>query len=299
MTVMTIGQLAKRTGLSVRTLRFYADEGVLPEAGRTEAGYRLFGPEAVARGRLVRTLRELGVGLVDIKRVLAAEVTLAEITAAHASALDAQIRSLRLQRAVLRAAGRTTEPPELHRMTELTTLTANERRRILDDYLDAVFGNEPNPVADRLRQGAPELPADPTPEQIAAWVELAELLRDPDYIQISRRMAQRAREQDAQPDGGHHAAAAVSEHASAAVREGVDPGAREALEVIERIERLTPGGGGDRAQLAEQIETFTDARVFRYWALVAIVNGWPKTTPGAQGAAEAWQWYASALRAHA
>lgn len=131
--------------------------------------------------------------MVDIKRVLAAEATLAEITAAHASALDTQIRSLRPQRAVLRTAGRTTEPQELHRMAELTTLTANECRRILDDYLDAVFGDEPNPVADRLRQGAPELPADPTPEQIAAWVELAELLRDPDYIQISRRMAQRAR----------------------------------------------------------------------------------------------------------
>lgn len=43
---MTIGQLAARTGLSVRTVRFYADAGVLPEATRSEAGYRLFGPEA-------------------------------------------------------------------------------------------------------------------------------------------------------------------------------------------------------------------------------------------------------------
>jgi DNA-binding transcriptional MerR regulator len=55
MAVMTIGQLAKRTGMSVRTLRFYADEGVLPEVRRTESGYRLFGPEAVARGRFVRS----------------------------------------------------------------------------------------------------------------------------------------------------------------------------------------------------------------------------------------------------
>ncbi len=62
---MTIGQLASRVGLSGRTLRCYADAGVLPEAGRTEAGHRLFGPDAVARARLVRTLRELGVGLDD------------------------------------------------------------------------------------------------------------------------------------------------------------------------------------------------------------------------------------------
>src|SRR5579875_2887501 len=48
---MTIGQLAARTGLTVRTLRFYADAGVLPEEGRSESGYRLFGSEAVARAR--------------------------------------------------------------------------------------------------------------------------------------------------------------------------------------------------------------------------------------------------------
>ncbi len=43
--LMMIGQLASKTGLSVRTLRFYADAGVLPEDGRSAAGYRLFGPE--------------------------------------------------------------------------------------------------------------------------------------------------------------------------------------------------------------------------------------------------------------
>ena len=39
----------------MRTLRFYADVGVLPEAARTESGYWLYGPEAVARARLLRT----------------------------------------------------------------------------------------------------------------------------------------------------------------------------------------------------------------------------------------------------
>lgn len=99
---MVIGQLAASSGLSVRTLRFYSDAGVLPEAGRTEAGYRLFGPDAVARARLVRTMRDLGVGLDDIKRVLTEEASLVDIAAEHARALDAQISTLRLQRAVLR-----------------------------------------------------------------------------------------------------------------------------------------------------------------------------------------------------
>ena len=53
---ITIGELARRSGLPVRTLRFYSDRG-LPAAGRSEAGYRLCEPGAVARVALVRTLR--------------------------------------------------------------------------------------------------------------------------------------------------------------------------------------------------------------------------------------------------
>lgn len=298
---MTIGQLASRTGLSVRTLRFYADTGVLPETGRTQAGYRLFGPDAVARGRLVRTLRELGVGLTDVKRVLSAEASLADVAAAHERALDAQIRTLRLQRTVLRAVARSTNPKELERMTDLATLTADERRRIVDGYLDAVFGKDPHAVADKLRIGAPELPDDPTPDQLAAWVELAELLRDPDYIATSRRMAQRALAEVPEPDVAQfEVGKAVGEHAGAAVRGGTDPASAEGLTVIERLEAMAPGDPEDRATVAERIEAFSDRRVARYWTLVGIVNGWPQTqTPASEDLVDAWKWYARALRAHA
>jgi DNA-binding transcriptional MerR regulator len=295
---VTIGELSARTGVPVRTLRFYADAGVLPEAGRTGSGYRNFGADAVTRARLVRTLRELGVSLADVKRVLAGQTSLEDVAAAHARALDAQIRVLRLQRAVLRAVARFTRPEELELMTDLTTLTAGERRRILDDYLDAVFGDEPSPVADRLRMGAPELPEDPTADQAAAWVELAGLLRDPDYVAASRRLADRARAEGAEPDGGRDLVAAVSEHAGAAVRAGVDPASPEALAVIERVEALMPGDRSDRAQLAERLEAFTDRRTFRYWTLVGIINGWPHPAV-TESSADAWEWYAKALRAHA
>jgi DNA-binding transcriptional MerR regulator len=298
--VMTIGQLAARTGLSVRTLRFYADSGVLPEAGRTDSGYRLFAADAVARARLVRTLRELGVGLDDVKRVLTAEASLADVAASHARALDAQIRTLRLQRAVLRAVARSTDPKELERMTDLTTLTAEERRRIVDDYLDAVFGEAHSAVAEKMRIGAPELPDDPTADQVAAWVELVELLRDPDYIATSRRMAQRALAEGPAPDPAQfELGRAVGEHAGAAVRAGIAPDTSDALAVVERLEAISPGDPEDRNTAAERIEAYTDRRVARYWALVAIVNGWPQDQ--AQDPTEmhdAWEWYARALRAH-
>ncbi len=53
-TLLSIGELASRTGLPVRTIRFYSDSGVVPPAGRTDAGYRLYGPDALALLALVR-----------------------------------------------------------------------------------------------------------------------------------------------------------------------------------------------------------------------------------------------------
>lgn len=261
---MVIGQLAASSGLSVRTLRFYADAGVLPEAGRTQSGYRIFGPEAVARARLVRTLRELGVGLDDIKRVLAAEVSLVDVATEHVRALDTQIRVLSIQRAVLRTFIGSTDPEELERMTDLTTLTADERRRIVDNYLDAVFGNDPSGVADKLRMGTPELPENPTPDQVAAWVEVAELMRDPDFVASSRAMAQRALVEGPEPDVAQFAVGkAVGEFAGPAARAGVDPASSAALAIVERLEAFSAKPAEDRLRVAERIEAFTDRRVGR------------------------------------
>lgn len=98
---ITIGELARRSGVSVKTIRFYSDRGIVPPVGRTEAGYRLYDEASLARLELVRTLRALDVDLATTRRVLARELTLAEVAATHAAALAAQIRVLRLRRLVL------------------------------------------------------------------------------------------------------------------------------------------------------------------------------------------------------
>ncbi|MEE3920701.1 MerR family transcriptional regulator [Micromonospora sp. BRA006-A] len=97
----SIGDLARRTGLPVKTIRFWSDCGVVPPTGRGPAGHRRYDAAAVARLDLVRTLRELGVDLPTVRRVVAREVTLGEVASAHADALTAQIRLLRTRRAVL------------------------------------------------------------------------------------------------------------------------------------------------------------------------------------------------------
>lgn len=188
---LTIGQLARRTGLPVRTIRYWSDIGAVPPAGRTGGGHRVYDAAAAARLDLVRMLRELGLGLEDVRRVLEREATVAEVAAAHVAALDAQIRSLRLARTVLFAVARL-QPgtQEMMIMNKLARLSAAERTRIIDDFIEETFdGLSPGPeLTDKLLLA--ELPDEPTPEQVAAWVELAELVQDPEFRRRMRTMVE-------------------------------------------------------------------------------------------------------------
>jgi predicted site-specific integrase-resolvase len=49
---LRIGQVAEATGLPVKTVRFYCDEGLIQAVSRTKGGYRLFNPTVVAAGIL-------------------------------------------------------------------------------------------------------------------------------------------------------------------------------------------------------------------------------------------------------
>lgn len=297
-TLLTIGELARRTGLTVKAIRFYADRGIVPPADRTSAGYRLFDEAAPARLRLVRTLRELDVDLVTIGRVLARELTLAEVAAAHADALDAQIRVLRLQRTVLRlAAGGDPDEQEIRTMHELATLSRDERRRIVDEFVDATFDGlgDGNAVEARMRAARPDLPDDPTPEQVDAWIELAQLVRDDDFRRRTREMAEAGAASAAPDEATRTAAAVVAERGSLALATGVAPDAPEAAAHVAAIEAAFAqvGDGAGGSVLADRLAVGTDRRAERYWQLLAIVNGWPP----APATVRAFEWAIAALRA--
>ena len=179
--LLSIGELARRAGLPVRTIRFWSDAGVLPPAARTGGGRRLYDAACVARLELVVTLRELGLGLPDVRRVLDGQVSIAEVAAVHLEALDAQIRALRLHRAVLTVVvKRAADKEEMTLMNKLARMSVAERRQMIDDFLAEVF--EGINAARAPRWGAAwNLPDDPSPEQVDAWVELAELVSDPGF----------------------------------------------------------------------------------------------------------------------
>ena len=68
-----IGAAAQQAGMSVKTVRFYSDEGLIPIAGRTKGGYRLYHQQVVEELHLIQNLRGLGLPLVTIGRYLAAK----------------------------------------------------------------------------------------------------------------------------------------------------------------------------------------------------------------------------------
>lgn len=60
---LTIGQVARRSGINARTIRYYESVGLLPPAPRSESGYRYYGQADINRLILLRRLRLLGVTL--------------------------------------------------------------------------------------------------------------------------------------------------------------------------------------------------------------------------------------------
>lgn len=79
---MTIGQVARRSGLGIETVRFYERNGLIEEPPRRASGYRQYGEDVVTRLRFIRRAKELGFSLREIKELLSLRLQ-PETTCAH------------------------------------------------------------------------------------------------------------------------------------------------------------------------------------------------------------------------
>ena len=97
---MRIEQVAARTGLTKRTLRYYEEIGILPPPSRTEGGYRLYSAADLALLERIKRLRDLlGISLAEIREIAEAEEERAQARAAFHSEADPQARLAWLDRA--------------------------------------------------------------------------------------------------------------------------------------------------------------------------------------------------------
>lgn len=191
----TIGQVAKLSGIPVRRIRFYADHGLLPEASRTESGYRLFDQTDLTKLELIRALRKAGIGLEPIRAVLSQERSIGQILSLQLAEIESQIAAQRRVAATIRAALRSSEPTinDLRRISEMTNVSNADRIDVFRRFLDrAVSGATVDKTWKEwmLEMSRPELTDNPTDEQIDAWIELSALLADPSFIDKMRRNAE-------------------------------------------------------------------------------------------------------------
>jgi DNA-binding transcriptional MerR regulator len=293
--LLTIGELARSTGLTVRTIRYWSDEGVLTPVTRSAGGYRLYDAESAARLELIRTLRELGLGLEDVRRVLAGERTVAEVAAAHVVALDARISTLKVTRAVLSSvARRGSTAEEMTLMNKLARLSAAERRRIMEEFVEEMFHGldlvDPD-IRERMRNTAVNLPDDPTPEQVDAWVELAEMVQDPAFRAQMRRAAE-LNHTDRGPDTPAGAsrwfAKRLVDLVGKARERGIAPESAKAEKVLRDL-----FGDADRAAVLERIQASHNIRLARYRELLGVLKGTP-----VRAFEDEFAWVVAALEAH-
>jgi MerR family transcriptional regulator, copper efflux regulator len=71
MGLLTIGQIAKRSGVGVETVRFYEHEGLIEDPPRRTSGYRQYSPDVIARIKFIKRAKELGFSLKEIRELLA------------------------------------------------------------------------------------------------------------------------------------------------------------------------------------------------------------------------------------
>lgn len=102
---MLIGDVAARAGVSIKTLRYYEDVGVIDKAARTPGGYRDYDEDVLERLRFVRSAQAVGLTLGEIREVVAFRergespcAHVLELLDTHAAEVDRRIRELRTLR---------------------------------------------------------------------------------------------------------------------------------------------------------------------------------------------------------
>ncbi len=102
--LLKIGELARRTGLTVRALRHYDDIALLVPSQRSSSGYRLYDHQDVARLYRIQALRRLDLSLADIQGLLAnAAGDIAQVVARQVAQLDHEIQQASALRSHLHA----------------------------------------------------------------------------------------------------------------------------------------------------------------------------------------------------
>ncbi|VEB97132.1 Multidrug transporter activation protein [Cedecea lapagei] len=194
-----VGELAKRAGITVRTLHHYEAMGLLLPSARTAAGYRLYNRQDITRLHHIQALSRMGMSLKEVRDCLERQaLSLNEILDSQISMLDgqlAEIVTLRQRLVTLRETLHSGAEPDLEEwLTTLELMTMYDRyfskeelRRLPfaqpDSHRDDQWKQLVGEVAALSQQGVP--PSDVRAQQLATqWMGMLErdTAGEPDFL---------------------------------------------------------------------------------------------------------------------
>ncbi|QRP50696.1 MerR family transcriptional regulator [Amycolatopsis sp. FDAARGOS 1241] len=270
-----IGDLARRTGVPVRTIRFYCDEGLL-EPTRSTGGHRRFDASAVDRLTLVRRMRSLGLGLGSITDVLSGRRSLDDAVAAERASLDREVATLAWRRSVLRAVE--SGPDRLEVLSAVSDGFA-ARDVLVRLWRPMTMAPIPAHTAEMfLTISAPEPPEVPTPEQVVAYAELVLLATDQSFVRSLRSSTLVDHERIRDLAALHAEVADACALAFADVAAGSPPVPGAALDRFVAAHASALGAADSpafRRALNHRTAPDRDPRVRRYWHLAGTITGEP------------------------
>ncbi|MFD0166350.1 MerR family transcriptional regulator [Streptomyces decoyicus] len=299
----SIGELAEHAGVTVKTVRFYSDRGLLPEASRSAGGHRRYAPDALDRLRLIRSLRTLDLPLPEVHRILDAEdeagSVLEEAVAGHLRELGSQLKALRWREAALRLVQECPPGERADRLHLIGAVTAPPSTAPLARFWRSWLPPRmpARSTAAFLEAAVPQPPDDPAPAQVLAFARLNAFVLQPC---TGAELPQPEAHRTAGARGSavlYAGLAEAYELAGAQLRRDRGPYPGEALDSFVAAYASAYGTRDNpefRRLLAGQLAA--DPRIDQYWELVAEVitspGGRTEPTPGS-----AHDWLLAALDA--
>ncbi|OCB58420.1 hypothetical protein A5722_06990 [Mycobacterium vulneris] len=278
----SIGELSRFTGVPVRTIRYYCDEGLL-ESGRSSGGHRVFDSAAAESLLLIRRLRAAGLGLNAIGDVLMGRVSIGEAVGLERRAVEAEMVSLTRRRASLEALA-----------------TAQDGRRgydVLVEFWRRVFAGATAPAMfdEFMEMTVPQPPEATSPARVVAYAELVALARQPSFGTAVARQLWRF--EPARIGDRRALVAGVAEACDMAlpqVSSGRSPSGGPAVDRFVDAHaraRRTADTAPFRRELTVNAGADTNPDVRRYWDLFGEIAGETTTVGSIQ------RWLHDALRA--
>jgi DNA-binding transcriptional MerR regulator len=296
--LLSIGEAAKRAGVSVQTLRHYDKLGLLIPSQQSAAGYRRYSQRDCDRLQLIRVLRELGFALDTIGKLLDSKIEPSDAVELQLAALEVEQRALKRRQLILKASmdGERQEVlARLQRKHVLAKLDRLEREHFLAKHLN--WSPDDSPASQAVWRAAVfDLPEKMDEAQLEAWIELAEIAADERFRETLERQRQSTR-------GMNQTVLADLSKAFQCIFTGAMQAAREKrrpddessqallndwIESLARLYSREPD-----AEFARWLVSHHDPRINRYWELVSKLKGIPFRSDYGDAA----NWLLAALRA--